>query len=119
MNFYIALCFRDLDNNCVMVRPDPITKELDFHVINPLSDARPIDQLPLTCVDVYRVKELQEDIYDHSHVMRLAARHHESGEEVEIATLAETDGAQFRQLIEFLYKTAVASVDVDHIVVPA
>jgi hypothetical protein len=115
MNQFTAIAFRDLDNNYVMARLDPSTKELDFHVITRPSDAPPIDQLPLNKVEVLRVTEIQEDIFEQKLVCRLAADEVQPENitgNFEFATLAEIDSDQFRELMDLLYKRAVELVNV-------
>lgn len=98
---YKSFIFRDQENNIVLARPNPLTRDLEFDVLENVPDIAL--ELPLESVDVVLVDEPQEDICNLRTLFRYTVRDEQS-KSVNLCELVETDYETFIILTNKLYQ---------------
>ena len=98
---YKSFIFRDQENNIVLARPNPLTRDLEFDVLENVPDIAL--ELPLESVDVVFVDEPQEDICNLRTLFRYTVRD-EDNKPVNLCELVESDYNMFVVLTNKLYQ---------------
>lgn len=98
---YKSFLFRDLDNNYVLARRNPETREISLDIV--ANGFVPADQLPLNQVEVVAVTENQEDVMDVKRVTRFEIVDETTNQPIDLAEMYDTDEDKFWSNIDRLW----------------